>query len=79
MKEIFTIIYADYSDKMLYGHAYSRAVLAHILTNLVLAGIILNEADFTAEEKAETENIATKLFLVRVKYRFMINIDYLFF
>jgi hypothetical protein len=30
---------------MLNGHAYSRAVRAHILTNLILAGIILDEVD----------------------------------
>jgi hypothetical protein len=41
---------------MLNGHAYSRAVRAHILTNLILAGIILDEVDLTGKEKAETEN-----------------------
>ncbi|KAH0818229.1 hypothetical protein GEV33_004562 [Tenebrio molitor] len=43
-------------DKMLNGHAYSRAVRAHILTNLILAGIILDEVDLTGKEIAETEN-----------------------
>jgi hypothetical protein len=38
------------------GHAYSRAVRAHILTNLILAGIILNEVHLTGKEGAETEN-----------------------
>jgi hypothetical protein len=41
---------------MLNGHAYSRAVRAHILTNLILAGIILNEVHLTGKEGAETEN-----------------------
>jgi hypothetical protein len=41
---------------MLNGHAYSRAVRAHILTNLILAGIILDEIDLTGKERAETEN-----------------------
>jgi hypothetical protein len=42
---------------MLNGHAYSRAVRAHILTNLILAGIILDEVDYlTGKERAETEN-----------------------
>jgi hypothetical protein len=41
---------------MLNGHAYSRAVRAHILTNLILAGIILDEVDLTGKERAETEN-----------------------
>jgi hypothetical protein len=35
---------------MLNGHAYSRAVRAHILTNLILAGIILDEVDLTGKE-----------------------------
>ncbi|KAH0813919.1 hypothetical protein GEV33_008872 [Tenebrio molitor] len=43
-------------DKMLNGHAYSRAVRAHIWTNLILAGIILDEVDLTGKERAETEN-----------------------
>jgi hypothetical protein len=38
---------------MLNGHAYSRAVGAHILTNLILAGIVLDEV---GKERAETEN-----------------------
>jgi hypothetical protein len=38
------------------GHAYSRAVRAHILTNLILTGIILDEVDLTGKERAETEN-----------------------
>jgi hypothetical protein len=41
---------------MLNGHAYSRAVRAHILTNLILAGIILDEVDLSGKERAETEN-----------------------
>jgi hypothetical protein len=41
---------------MLNGHAYSRAVRAHIFTNLILAGIILDEVDLTRKERAETEN-----------------------
>jgi hypothetical protein len=43
-------------DKILNGHAYSRAVRAHILTNLILAGIILDEVDLIRKERAETEN-----------------------
>jgi hypothetical protein len=43
-------------NKMLNGHAYSRAVGAHILTNLILAGIILDEVDLSGKERAETEN-----------------------
>jgi hypothetical protein len=39
---------------MLNGHAYSRTVRAHILTNLILAGIIVDEVDLTGKERAET-------------------------
>jgi hypothetical protein len=41
---------------MLNGHAYSRAVRAYILTNLILAAIILGEIDLTGKGRAETEN-----------------------
>jgi hypothetical protein len=41
---------------MLNGHAYSRAVRAHILTNLILAGIILDDVDLTGKDRAATEN-----------------------
>jgi hypothetical protein len=41
---------------MLNGHAYSRVVRAHILTDLTLAGIILDEVDLTGKERTETEN-----------------------
>jgi hypothetical protein len=43
-------------DYLYRSHAYSRAVRAHILTNLILAGIILDEVDLTGKERAETEN-----------------------
>jgi hypothetical protein len=54
LKAPFMTIYTDH--KMLNGHAYSRAVRAHILTNLILAGIILDEVDLTGKERAGTEN-----------------------
>jgi hypothetical protein len=41
---------------MLNGHAYSRDVREHILTNLILAAIILDEVDLTGKERAETED-----------------------
>jgi hypothetical protein len=41
---------------MLNGHTYTRAVRAHILTNLILAAIVLDEVDLTGKERAETEN-----------------------
>jgi hypothetical protein len=52
---LLVTIYADYSiDRMLNGHTYSRTI--HILTNLTLTAIFLDEVDLTAEERAETEN-----------------------
>jgi hypothetical protein len=53
---IYLFIQITGLDKMLNGHAYSRAIRAHILTNLILAGIILDEVDLTGKERAETEN-----------------------
>jgi hypothetical protein len=51
LKELFSEIYADHSvEKMLNSHAYSRAVRALTLTNLVLAGIIIREAQLTGKE-----------------------------
>lgn len=54
LKELFSTIYATNSvDKILTGHAYARAVRAHILTHAALAGIIFesqflfSEVDFT--------------------------------
>jgi hypothetical protein len=55
-KALFMTIQITGRDKMWNGHAYSRAVRAHILTNLILAGIILDEVDLTGKERAETEN-----------------------
>jgi hypothetical protein len=55
LKALFITIQITGRDKMLNGHAYSRVVRAHILTNLILAGIILDEVDLTGKERAETE------------------------
>lgn len=58
LKELLMTIYAGNSvDKLLHGHAYSRAVRAHILANLTLAGIILDEVEMTPEEREETEKL----------------------
>jgi hypothetical protein len=59
-KALLMSVYADHTDhsvdKMLNGHVYSRAIRAHILTNLILVGIILNEVELIEEERAETKN-----------------------
>lgn len=58
LKELFTTIYAENSvDKMLHGHAYSRAVRSHILTNLVLAEMVMSEMNLTNDERAELERL----------------------
>lgn len=59
LKELQSTIYAENSvDKILNGHAYSRAVRAHMLTNLALAHLILTtEVQFTDEEQAEVDSI----------------------
>jgi hypothetical protein len=50
---------------MLNGHAYSRAVRAHILTNLILVGTILDEVDLTGKERAETESERSLILFVK--------------
>lgn len=59
LKELLTTIYAENSvDKILNGHACSRAVRAYMLTNLALASLILNnEIEFSEEEHVETANL----------------------
>jgi hypothetical protein len=52
-------------DKMLNGHAYSRAVRAHILTNLILAGIILDEVDLTETENKLRESERSLILFVK--------------
>lgn len=45
-------IYANNSvDKILNGHAYSRAIRGHMLCNLALGSLIFNEITFTDEEQ----------------------------
>ncbi|KYM96907.1 hypothetical protein ALC62_12417 [Cyphomyrmex costatus] len=51
IEELFQLIYAENCvAKILAGHAYSRAVRAHILTHLALSKIILDSIDFTDAE-----------------------------
>lgn len=42
---------------MLTGHAYSRALRAHVLAHVALAKIVFNEIQFTADECALLENL----------------------
>lgn len=54
LKELFSVFYASASvDKMLAGHAYSRAVRAHILVHCALVQVILGSTNFTDEESSK--------------------------
>lgn len=57
LRELLNTIYAANSiDKMMTGHAYSRAVRAHMLTQLCLSKIILDENGLTEEYKITLKN-----------------------
>lgn len=52
LKELWSTIYATNSiEKMMTGHAYSRAVRAHFLTQLCLGIIILDELNLPDAKK----------------------------
>lgn len=60
LKELLSTIYAPLSvEKMLTGHAYSRAVRGHLLTHLALGHIILKFVEFTDDERMEIEDVLT--------------------
>ncbi|KYM98809.1 hypothetical protein ALC62_10473 [Cyphomyrmex costatus] len=52
LREVLSVIYAPNSvDKLLAGHAYARAVRAHLLLQLALSKIILQTLPMTNEER----------------------------
>ncbi|KAJ8729647.1 hypothetical protein PYW08_001228 [Mythimna loreyi] len=58
LKEVLSLIYAPVSvEKMLSGHAYSRAIRGHLLTQLALGQIILQKIDFSDDEQFEIEDL----------------------
>lgn len=58
LKEVLSLIYAPVSvEKMLSGHAYSRAIRGHLLTQLALEQIILQKIDFSDDEQFEIEDL----------------------
>ncbi|GBO01717.1 hypothetical protein AVEN_1095-1 [Araneus ventricosus] len=58
LKELLNTINAFNSiEKITAGHAYSRAVRAHMLTHLSIAKIVLQSIDFTPDLSAELERI----------------------
>lgn len=51
LKQLMSVIYAEQSvDKMLSGHAYGRAVRAHILCHVAVAKIIWQAIELTEDE-----------------------------
>ena len=62
LKEVLCLVYAANSvDKILAGHAYSRAVRGHLLVQAVLARIVLEEASVSEEEKKEIISILSNM------------------
>lgn len=58
IKEVLSVIYAPTSvDKILTGHAYSRAIRRHTLIHLIFYKIILSEISISLEEHEELQNI----------------------
>lgn len=58
LKDLLSVIYAPLSaEKILTGHAYARAIRAHLLTQLALARTIFKNIDFDIAEREATENI----------------------
>lgn len=57
LKELFQVAYAPASvEKMLTGHAYARALRAHLLAHAAVAQMVFNEIHFTAEEQEMLED-----------------------
>lgn len=62
LKEAFCTIYAEGSaEKALTGHAYSRAVRAHVLLYTALANILFEELEFTEAENQFLEESLKKV------------------
>lgn len=62
LKELLSEIYASASvDHILTGHAYARAVRAHILCSSALATFIFSSTDFTAEETEYLEQLVNDI------------------
>lgn len=62
LKELLSTIYAENSiDKMLSGHAYARAVRAHILVHLALASEVVKTIHLTEEDESIIEDTLSKL------------------
>ena len=55
LKDLFSLIYASNSvDKILVGHAYTKAVRAYLIVQLALTKIILKNIHLTVEHETVT-------------------------
>lgn len=62
LRELFCTIYAGNSvEKMLTGHAYARAVRAHILSHATLAGLIFERLALNAQHLEALDNVVNSL------------------
>lgn len=60
LKDLFSTIYAENSvDKIISGHAYARAVRAHLLSHLVLSGLVWDRIQLTEDERAAMADMVT--------------------
>ena len=58
LKELLSTVYAKHSvEKMLNGHAYTRAIRAHLLCHQAIANIVWNGVHLVDEERAELARI----------------------
>lgn len=70
LKEVLSLIYAPVSvEKMLSGHAYCRAIRGHLLTQLALGQIILQQIDFSDDEQMEIEDLLEQFDTGTVEHR----------
>ena len=58
LKDLWSLIYAvDSIDKILTGHAYARALHAHLLTQATIAVIFLNEIEMDESSCKQLANL----------------------
>lgn len=58
LRELFNTIYAvNSTDKIMTGHAYARAVRAHIMAHTVLAKLIIESIEFSPSMQTDIEEI----------------------
>ncbi|GBN55566.1 hypothetical protein AVEN_205044-1 [Araneus ventricosus] len=76
IKEVLSLIYAPNSlDKMLTGHAYARAVIAHTLLHLTLATTISKELVIDDDMDANLQNTIVDVKNNTISYNDIENCD----